>query len=84
MSDLASDNRNLLIKRYELRKMTAMTQIQAHEIRIMELEEEIQRCNTDIDAQKKVIAEAESSIALQRQEIEKDKTEAVNYPAPKG
>ena len=76
MGDLFSTSRTLNMKRHELSKITALMNIQAREIRIMELEEEIDRCKTDIGAQKKVIEEAEKNINLQKQESEKERLEA--------
>ena len=55
MPDLFPTNRNLFIKKYERDKLVALSQIQSREIRIMELEEEIQRCRMDIEAQNKLI-----------------------------
>lgn len=75
MADLFSSNRNLFIKRYEHQKTVATANIQAREIRIMELEEEIQRCRIDIDAQHKVIEEMDKNIQLQYEEINKEKEE---------
>lgn len=84
MPDLVNSNRKLFIKRYEHAKLVALSQVHAREIRIMELEEEIIRCNTDILAQKKVIAESEVNIELQLKEIEREKeeqTEQTEVPA---
>lgn len=78
MADLTSTNRKLFILRYEHARHVAQSNIMAREIRIMELEEEIERCKADMEAQKKVIAEAELNIKQQQQEIEKDK--AVTHP----
>jgi septal ring factor EnvC (AmiA/AmiB activator) len=72
MADLFSRNRNLFIKKYERDKLVALSQIQSHEIRIIELEEEIERCHKSVDAQKKVLEELEKNIKLQHQEIEKE------------
>jgi hypothetical protein len=38
----------------------------------MELEEEMERCKTDIEAQNKVISEAEMNIKQQKEEGEKE------------
>lgn len=76
MADLMSTSRLLNLKRHEHSKMVAQANIQAREIRILELQEEIERCNLDIDAQKKVIEESDKNIKLQHQEIEKEKAEA--------
>ena len=75
MSDLFSRNRQLFIKRYEHTKMIALSQIQAREIRMMELEEEADRCKTDIEAQKKVIEEADKNIKQQIEEGKKEMAE---------
>ena len=66
MGDLFSKSRVLNIKRHELAKMTALMNIHSREIRIMELEEEIDRCKVDVAAQKKVIEEADKNINLQK------------------
>lgn len=73
MGDLYSTNRKLFIKRHEHARMVALANIHAREIRIMEIEEEIQRNRDDIEAQKKVIEEAEKNIKLQLSEIEEAK-----------
>lgn len=72
MGDIHSGNRKLFIKRYEHAKLVALSNIQAREIRIMEIEEEIERCRKDIEAQNKVIEEQDKSIRLQNAEIEKE------------
>jgi len=69
MSDLFSKSRNLIIKRHEHAKLVALANIQAREIRIIEVEEEIQRNKEDIEAQKKVIEEADKNIKQQKEEI---------------
>lgn len=53
--------------------MMAQAQIQSREVRIMELEEEIERCRMDIEAQNKVIVEMEFNIKQQHEEMEKEK-----------
>lgn len=73
MADLSSTNRVLIIKRHEHAKLVALSNIQAREIRIMELEEEIERNKNDIVAQKKVIEEAENNIKQQRALLEEAK-----------
>ncbi len=73
MADLNSKNRPLFIKRYQRDKMMAQAQIQSREVRIMELEEEIERCRMDIEAQNKVIVEMEFNIKQQHEEMEKEK-----------
>lgn len=72
MGDLHSGNRKLFIKRYEHAKLVAESNIQGREIRIMELEEEIDRCRKDMEAQIKVIEEQDRNIALQKAELEKE------------
>ena len=64
MADLFSTNNNLTIMRFEHQKLVAETNIKARSIRILELEEEMQRCNADIEAQKKVIEEQERQIKI--------------------
>jgi hypothetical protein len=76
MGDLFSKSRILNIKRHELAKMTALMNIHSRGIRIMELEEEIDRCKVDIAAQNKVIEEADTNINLQKQEMERESKEA--------
>lgn len=71
MADLTLQNRILLMKRYEYQKMLALTNIQGKEVRMMELEEEIERCKVDIVAQKKTIEEYELNITLQKAEMAK-------------
>jgi uncharacterized small protein (DUF1192 family) len=75
MADLTLQNRALLVKRYEYQKMIALTNIQGKEVRMMELEEEIERCKADIAAQIKSIEEYEQNINLQKAEIDKSKSE---------
>lgn len=70
MGDLNSTSRTLIIKRHDHARLVAMAMIQAREIRIMEVEEEITRNKEDIEAQKKIIEEAERNIKQQRAEIE--------------
>lgn len=65
MSDLFSTNRKITIKKHERDKLIALSQIQAREIRIMEIEEEIERCKIDIEAQKKIITECDFNIKQQ-------------------
>lgn len=71
MADLTNVNRIIQVKKYEHQKLIAMAQIQAREIRIMELEEEMGRCRTDIELQKKIIVDMEGQIAQQKAEMEK-------------
>jgi hypothetical protein len=75
--DLTSTNRNLTIKRHEHIKLIALSQIHARQIRIMEIEEEIARCNHDIECQKKVIEDADMNVNQQKAEIEREKNEAL-------
>ena len=77
MGDLYSKNRDLFVRRYEHAKLVAQANIQAREIRIIELEEEIERCKVDIEAQNKVIEEQEKNILLQKQALE---AEQINKP----
>ena len=73
MADLTHQkNRLLTIKRYERDKLVALAQIQAREIRIMEVQDEIDRCKEDIENQKKVIANLDSQIKQQQDEIAKE------------
>lgn len=83
MADLYSTGRILNIKRHEHSKLVAQANIQAREIRIMELEEEIDRCRNDIEAQKKVIDESQKNIQLQHKEIEKEKVATTKPEAGK-
>ena len=71
MSDMFSGNRMLFIKRHMRDKLSAEVQVQSREIRILELEEEIERNRGDIVAQEKIIAECEKNIALQKEEMDK-------------
>jgi len=75
MADLGSKNRQLSIMKYEHNKLVAMAQIQAKEIRIIELGEEIERCKSDIDAQKKTIEEMDFNIQQQTELITEESKE---------
>ncbi len=66
-----SDRKNLSVMRCEHAKTVAMSNIQAREIRILELHEEIERCKADMVAQEKVIKEAENQIAIHVAEKQK-------------
>ena len=66
MADLFSTNNNLTIMRFEHQKIVAQANIQARQIRILELQEEIERCNLDIEAQKKVIVDQDKNIQIQK------------------
>ena len=79
MADLFSTNNNLTIMRLEHQKIVAQSNIQARQIRILELQEEIERCNVDIEAQKKVIVEQDKNIKIQI-EAEEKKQEAALTP----
>jgi len=80
MADLFSTNNNLTIMRLEHQKIVAQANIQARQIRILELQEEIERCNVDIEAQKKVIVEQDKNIKIQLEAEEKKKQEAALAP----
>jgi hypothetical protein len=76
MSDLNSTNRNLIIKRHEHARLVALSNVHAREIRIIELEEEIERNKVDIIPQRNVIAEAEANIKQQQAIIEESAKKA--------
>jgi hypothetical protein len=80
MADLFSTNNNLTIMRFEHQKIIAQANIHARQIRILEIQEEIERCNLDIEAQKKVIGEQEKNIKIQLETEEKKKQEAALPP----
>lgn len=80
MADLFSTNNSLTIMRFEHQKTVAQANIQARHIRILELQEEIERCNLDIEAQKKVIVEQDKNIKIQLEAEEKKKQEAALAP----
>jgi len=71
MADLFSTNTDLTIMRHEHVKLVAQSNIQARAIRILELQEEIARCTNDIEAQKKVMEEAEKNIVIHKEEAAK-------------
>lgn len=71
MADLFSTNRNLVVMRHEHAKLVALSNLHARDIRIMELQEEIERMNADKEAQKKVIEEADKQIAIHSKPEEK-------------
>jgi hypothetical protein len=75
MADLVNMNNNLTIMRLSHQKQVAETNMTARQIRILELTEEIARCQADIEAQQKVIAEQEKNIQIQLQ-AEKEKVTA--------
>ena len=76
MGDLFSMNIDLTIMRHEHMKLVAQANIQARQIRIIELQEEIARCNNDIEAQNKVIADADKNITIHKEAKEKEKAAA--------
>jgi hypothetical protein len=76
MADLFSTNNNLTIMRFEHQKTVAKANIQARSIRILELQEEIERCNIDIEAQNKVIVEQDKNIQIQMDAEQKKKEAA--------
>ena len=67
MADLGSKNRKLFIMKYEHQKLVAKATMQAKEIKILELGEEIERCKGDIEAQKKLLVEMDENIAQQEE-----------------
>lgn len=67
MGDLVNKNENLTIMRLEYQKIVAESNIKARTIRKLELREELERCDQDIEAQKKVIAEQDKLIQIQLQ-----------------
>lgn len=76
MADLFSTNNNLTIMRFEHQKLVAQSNIHARQIRILELQEETERCNLDIEAQKKVIIEQDKNIQIQMDAEQKKKDAA--------
>lgn len=72
MADLFDTNRQLMIKKYNRDKMVALAQIESREIRIMELEQEIERNRADIVAQNILVASLETEITKQQEEIQKE------------
>ncbi len=62
MADLFSKNLDLTIMRHQYYKTVAQGRIQSLEIRLLEIEEEIEHCNKFIDEQKRVIEEAMKQI----------------------
>jgi len=69
MGDLFSTNLDLTILRHEHMKLVAQANIQARMIRMIELQEEIDRCKVDVEAQNKVIAEAEKNITIHKEAL---------------
>lgn len=72
MADITSKSRELSIMKFERDKLVALTNIQSKEIRKIELQEEIDRCDIDIEQQKKKIEECEENVRLQKLELAKD------------
>lgn len=75
MADLFSTDNNLTLMRFEHQILVAQSNITARKIRIMELKEEILRCETDMEAQKKVISEAENNIKIHKEKDKETKEE---------
>lgn len=75
MADLNTKSREYVIKKHEYSKLVALSLIQAKEIRIIELQEEIERCKNEIDVQNNLIKEAEKNINEQKDLIQKEKNE---------
>ncbi|MHA1949700.1 MAG: hypothetical protein ACW99G_06890 [Candidatus Thorarchaeota archaeon] len=73
MADLSSQNRKLFIMKYEHQQLVCKAQIQAKEIKMIELQEEIERCKGDIDAQNKTIADMDENIAQQKELMVEEK-----------
>lgn len=67
MADLNTKSREYVIKKHEYAKLIALSVIQAKEIRMIELQEEIERCKTEIDAQHALIKESEKNINEQKE-----------------
>lgn len=75
MADLNTKSREYVIKKHEYSKLIALSVIQAKEIRMIELQEEIERCKTEIDAQNALIKESEKNINEQKDLMSKEKQE---------
>lgn len=75
MADLFNSNNNITIMKFEHAKLVAQANLQARQIRILELQEEIKRCENDIEAQKKVIAEQDKNIKIQIEADNKKESE---------
>lgn len=73
MADLNTKSREYIIKKHEYSKLIALSLIQAKEIRIIELQEEIERCKTEIDAQNVLIKESEKNINEQKELLKQEK-----------
>jgi hypothetical protein len=74
MADINGSNCDLVIMRHEHIKTVAQGNIQARQIRIFELQEEINRCKSDIEAQTKVIEDAERNISIHKEAKAKEKS----------
>jgi len=66
-----TNNRTLSLKRNEHARLVALANIHAREIRIIELEEEIEKQKLDMEAQQKILIEMDKSIKLQIEEMNK-------------
>lgn len=75
MADVNAKNRKLFIMKYEHQKLVAKAQMQAKEIKIIELGEEIERCKEDIKAQQKVLNDMDENIKQQNTLIEEENME---------
>lgn len=73
MADLNTKSREYVIKKHEYSKLIALSLIQAKEIRMIELQEEIERCKTEIDAQNVLIKESEKNINEQKELLKQEK-----------
>jgi precorrin-3B methylase len=73
MADLNTKSREYIIKKHEYSKLIALSLIQAKEIRMIELQEEIERCKTEIDAQNVLIKESEKNINEQKELLKQEK-----------
>lgn len=85
MADLFSKNRALTIKKFERDKLQAMANMHGNEIKIMELEDQIERCRGDVEAQQKRIEECDFNIQQQKEEMAKEEAgESTTKKAEKG
>ena len=75
MADLNTKSREYVIKKHEYSKLIALSLIQAKEIRIIELQEEIERCKTEIDAQNVLIKKSKKNINEQKDLLKQEKQE---------
>ncbi len=67
MPDLNTKSREYVIKKHEYSKLIALSVIQAKEIRMIELQEEIEKCKTEIEAQNSLIKESDKNINKQKE-----------------